>query len=136
MLNPDYFWSEDSGTAVCIIDDGEGHYFKGIAFCCPEDEKFKSERVGCYIAESRALINMYNFKLHNEAIPAYKALKHLKNSFEQSYRYNPESYEARVMKKEYYGAEDKVNMYKALIRATKRELAQYLELRKKYQKKA
>ena len=136
MLKPDYYWYEDTGTAICGINGGEGNIFRGTAHCCPSDEEFKSERIGCYIAETRALINMYNYKLYYEAIPAYKALKHLKNSFEQSYRYNPDSYEARVMRKEYYGAEDEVNMYRTLIKATKKELALYFEERNKYQEKA
>ena len=135
MLNPQYFWFEEQGHTMCIIDDGEGNLFKGTAQCHEKDEKFKSERIGEYIAESRALIEMYKYKLHNEAIPAYKALKHLKNSMEQSYRYNPKSFEARVMKKEYFYAKEVVEMYRIALKNTKNELAKYLDKRKEYQEK-
>lgn len=130
-IRPAYDWIEDEGVMICTLQEGKQEWV-GIANCHPLDEEYKSEYAGGMIAESRALINMYNDKLYNDALPRFKALKHLRNSMEQSYRYNPDSFEAKVMRKEYYGAQTDVEILRTLIRATKRQLANYIADREEY----
>lgn len=132
-IKTEYFWNETFGVAECIIYRGRKRYI-GRAYCHTVDEEYKSERIGKYIAFTRASIIMYKAILKEEAYPGYLALKHLKSSYEQSYRYNPSSFEARVMKKEYFKAKSDVEELQGLIRDAKKELAEYLELRKSYQK--
>ena len=132
-VKPVYDWIEEDGVMICTLREGKQEWV-GIANCHPFDKEYKSEYAGGMIAESRALINMYNDKLYNDALPRFKALKHLRNSMEQSYRYNPDSFEAKVMRKEYYGAQTDVEILRTLIRATKRQLANYISDREKYMK--
>lgn len=87
----------NEGSAKCIINYN-GLDFIGMAKCHPEDEDMESERVGMTIAETRASVKVISFIRDYEVKPQLKILNHLYANMRRSKYYNPNSYEAKMLR--------------------------------------
>ena len=99
MKHPKYIWDEETGTASCILEDGD-HIYVGTATCHPNDVDMKSEKIGLTIAEARARLNALRDYRDNVLRPGYKALKQLYYSINQSTKFNPDGYEVYMIKRQ------------------------------------
>lgn len=93
--NIEYQYNE--GSAVCTMTY-KGQKFVGCANCHPDDVDMESERVGMTIAEVRAVIRVITFIRDFEIKPQLKILNHLYGNMRRSHYYNPESYEAKMLR--------------------------------------
>ena len=89
----------ENGKAICTIKY-KNKKFYGEAQCHPEDKDFESERVGLHIADIRADMSMLRYIRDVELIPTYNALNHLCNSFKNGAKYDENSNEAKLVRKE------------------------------------
>lgn len=96
---PYYDWDSENGIATCILSDGI-NIFLGTAQCHPDDKDFISEKTGMLIAEERAFIKSLQHYKNNEIKPELKALNQLYYSIKHSKKYNPKSYEAKMLKRQ------------------------------------
>lgn len=96
-MTKDITYEYNKGSAKCIINY-KGFDFIGCAKCHPEDEDMESERVGMTIAETRASIKVINFIRDYEVKPQLKILNHLYSNMRRSKYYNPNSYEAKMLR--------------------------------------
>lgn len=119
-----YEWDPDAGRAMCIINDGKRTYV-GAAWCDPQDLDMMSEKTGCFIAETRALINYWK-TLRNEQRIILKAYKDIYNSISQSNKYNPNSYEAKQLNKYIWLTEQDLNFYRNEIKALNQTLTKFI----------
>lgn len=95
--NVKFKYSELDAKAQCDIEYN-GMTFTGLAHCHPDDLDYASERTGCYIAETRAIIKVLTFQRDYEIKPVLTALKHLYSNMRTSKHYNPKSYEAKMLR--------------------------------------
>jgi len=95
-----YNWNEETGKAIVKVEDNMGHTFIGVAQCHPDDMDIKSKNLGLELADIRARLNAIRHIRDNEIKPALKMLKHLQSTMEKSKRYNPKSYEARMLRRQ------------------------------------
>lgn len=123
-------WVSETGMASCIISDNSNNIKLegfGMAQCHPEDEQFKSESTGAYIAETRARIDILKKKRDYDFKPGLTALQHLQATMIKSKRYNPESYESKRLKKEIQNLKDEINYLNSLIFEETESLKVYLQ---------
>ena len=99
MIRKRFSWNPDNGVAACELIY-KGRAFKGEAHCHLDDYDFQSERTGCFIAECRAELAMLRYRKNCELKPALQALKHTYGLLVQSSKYNPNSYESKVLYKQ------------------------------------
>lgn len=99
MNMPKFEWYEEDRQAICKLHTKYGT-FTGIASCHPDDEDMMSEKVGCEIAYSRAAIESLKYERDNVIKPSLKALKQLYYSMNRSKRFNPKSYEYKMLKRQ------------------------------------
>lgn len=99
MNTPKFEWYEEDRQAICKLHTKYGT-FTGIASCHPDDEDMMSEKVGCEIAYSRAAIESLKYERDNVIKPSLKALKQLYYSMNRSKRFNPKSYEYKMLKRQ------------------------------------
>jgi hypothetical protein len=122
---PQYFWSEDTGTAFATIFY-KNYTFTGEACCHPDDKDMMSKLTGQTIAEYRATIKYLRFIRDCELQPQLKALKQLYYSMKHSKYFNPKSYEAKMLYRQINILKDDLKENKYLIDFTKKELEAYL----------
>lgn len=122
---PQYFWSEDTGTAFATIFY-KNYTFTGEACCHPDDKDMMSKLTGQTIAEYRATIKYLRFIRDCELQPQLKALKQLYYSMNHSKHFNPKSYEAKMLYRQINILKDDLKENKYLIDFTKKELEAYL----------
>lgn len=96
-----------NGSAVYIIEYN-GYRFVGEATCHPDDFDFESERVGLTIAEARANIKVLRHMRDCEAKPQLKVLNHLYSNMRTSKHYNPNSYEAKMLRSQIRAIENEL----------------------------
>lgn len=99
MNKPKFEWYEEDRQAICTLHTKYG-VFKGIASCHPDDEDMMSEKVGCEIAYSRAAIASLKYERDYVIKPSLKALKQLYYSMNRSKKFNPKSYEYKMLKRQ------------------------------------
>lgn len=99
MNTPKFEWYEEDRQAICKLHTKYGT-FTGIASCHPDDEDMMSEKVGCEIAYSRAAIESLKYERDCIIKPSLKALKQLYYSMNRSKRFNPKSYEYKMLKRQ------------------------------------
>lgn len=95
---PIFNWDEKTGTASCILSDGEKVY-TGFAQCHPDDEDMKGQKTGCEIAFRRAKINALR-GYRDELKIQLKALNQLFYSINKSKKFNSKSYENRMLQRQ------------------------------------
>ena len=96
-IKPIFHYDKETGCSTCVIETKYGK-FSGTACCHPDDMDMASEKVGCEIAYSRAAIDSLKYERDNVIKPSLKALKQLYYSMNRSKRFNPKSYEYKMLK--------------------------------------
>ena len=98
-IKPIFHYDKETGCSTCIIETKYGK-FSGTACCHPDDMDMASEKVGCEIAYSRAAIDSLKYERDNIIKPSLKALKQLYYSMNRSKKFNPKSYEYKMLKRQ------------------------------------
>ena len=98
-IKPIFHYYKETGYSTCIIETKYGK-FSGTACCHPDDMDMASEKVGCEIAYSRAAIDSLKYERDNVIKPSLKALKQLYYSMNRSKKFNPKSYEYKMLKRQ------------------------------------
>ena len=98
-IKPIFHYNKETGCSTCIIETKYGK-FSGTACCHPDDMDMASEKVGCEIAYSRAAIDSLKYERDNVIKPSLKALKQLYYSMNRSKKFNPKSYEYKMLKRQ------------------------------------
>ena len=96
---PIFHYNKETGCSTCVIETKYGK-FSGTACCHPDDMDMASEKVGCEIAYSRAAIDSLKYERDNVIKPSLKALKQLYYSMNRSKKFNPKSYEYKMLKRQ------------------------------------
>ena len=99
QIKPIFHYNKETGCSTCIIETKYGK-FSGTACCHPDDMDMASEKVGCEIAYSRAAIDSLKYERDNVIKPSLKALKQLYYSMNRSKKFNPKSYEYKMLKRQ------------------------------------
>lgn len=126
MSEPIFNWDEKEGIASCILADSNNNVFTGVAYCCEEDQEFKSEKTGCEIALARAEIKFFTHIRDNELKPSIKALKHLQACMQQSTHFNKDSYENQALRREIRRLEKLLNTVNDELAGLKENLSAYI----------
>lgn len=129
MIKQPTFEYEDNITIARIYQKNET--FIGIAECAEADRDMMNKRTGETIALMRAEIEYYQFIRDYEILPGLRALNELFYSFNNGKNYNPDSHEARRIRKHIYQYETDLITIKELLELTRKELREYLELKEK-----
>jgi hypothetical protein len=119
-------WDKEHGLSICTIEYN-GFKFYGYAQCCPEDEEFKSEMTGGNISTWRAEVAVMKHIKRCEIEPKIAALRHVYFTMAHSKQYNPKSYEARRLFREYQNLLDDLDEINAEIKDTENLLKDYIE---------
>lgn len=98
-IKPIFHYDKETGCSTCVIETKYGK-FSGTACCHPDDMDMASEKVGCEIAYSRAAIDSLKHERDNIIKPSLKALKQLYYSMNRSKKFNPKSYEYKMLKRQ------------------------------------
>ena len=98
-IKPIFHYDKETGCSTCVIETKYGK-FSGTACCHPDDMDMASEKVGCEIAYSRAAIDSLKYERDNVIKPSLKALRQLYYSMNRSKRFNPKSYEYKMLKRQ------------------------------------
>lgn len=128
---PDYSWNEELGESTCTLYYNN-HEFVGKSKCHEYDNDFKSERTGLHIAYSRAYIQYLKYVRDCEALPRYKALKHLYGTVKESPRFYDTSYAGARIIKELKNAEEELETIRALIKMNIEDLSLYIKEKDKF----
>ena len=118
------------GTAQCDIYY-KNTVFTGVAKCHPDDLDFSSERTGCYIAETRAIIKGLQYQRDCEIKPALAALTHLYSNMKTSKYYNPKSYEAKMLRNQIRVFEKELTAINNDLASERKNLRDYLKQKDK-----
>ncbi len=129
---------EPDGTAFCTNSDGDtwcyltykGNQFTGHTKCLPEDRDFESERVGYFIAETRAGIKRLKY-MKKQLVPTLKTLEDFEKTLKCCKDYNPNSFEAKRLRKEIYIWRKKINEINSAIKDEEAYLTQYIQGKEK-----
>lgn len=126
---PQYYFDEESGVAGCVLfyNDKE---IEGSALCHPQDEDMKSEKVGCHIAESRALTKYYKV-LREETIVSLRALNEYYDKLKKNEYYDENSFPVILLKQTIEEKEKELKEIRALIKEEQKELYTYINLKDK-----
>jgi hypothetical protein len=125
-MRTNFDWQPEYGLATCTLTTKKGKVIEGNALCHPDDSIVQSEYVGCDLAELRALGNYLVEVRDNELKPGLAALKQYYYSINQSKRFNPNSYEARMLKRQICRLEAEIKEYNARIDANKAVIKAFL----------
>lgn len=122
---PKFTFSKSSGLTRCILTDGDKE-FVGEAKCNSADKDFISEKIGCNIALFRAQIKYYQYVRKDILKVKLAALNQLYYSMKHSSHFNPDSYEAKMLRRQISHYEDDIAFFTKIIDDTKSQLSQYL----------
>ena len=130
MKQPLYEWDENVGVAWCTI------YYKDLEFlgtaCCHEDDAdMMSKLTGQTIAEFRATLQYLRHIRDNELRPQLKSLYQLYYSMNRSTKFNPKSYESKMLYSQIQNLENDLATIKENIAVLKQDLKQYIEDKEK-----
>lgn len=135
MKYTDFVWDEETGEAICSIQDKQSKkIYIGIATCHPDDRDFMSEKTGCDIAFRRANIKFFQ-GLKEEQRIQYKTLNHLYNTIKISKKFNPKSYETKMLLKSIKSIKFDLEVTKEMIEKEKEELQRLIEEKDKFYKR-
>lgn len=121
----------DAGHATCTA------YYKHKAFigeanCHLDDADFESERVGLFLAEARADIEILRYMRDVELKPAIDVLNHIVDSFKRSTHYNPDSYEASLIRRQLHRLETELAAVNNEIATLRLNLRAYINSKDKF----
>ena len=126
MRQPKYDWDEEFGVASCTIFYKDMEFY-GQAACHPNDEDMMSRLVGQTIAEMRATIWYLRHVRDNELRPQLQALYQLYYNMKHSKKFNPKSYEAKMLYKQIQLIEKNLDIVKMDIKELYQNLTNYIE---------
>lgn len=122
----DYLWDAERGMATCIV-----YYknleFKGTAFCHPEDKDMKSKLTGQTIAEWRAMRQYFRHIRDNELKPQLQSLKQLYYAMNRSKRFDPKSYQSKMLFRHIQNIEFDLDTVNKNIAALSQNLKDYID---------
>ena len=127
---PEYFWSEQYGTASCTLFYKQ-YEFTGVANCHPDDQDMMSKLTGQIIAEMRATIKYLQFIRDCELRPQLKSLYQLYHSMNHSKYFDPKSYEAKMLYRQISMLKEDLTNVKIEIANIKRSLREYINQKEK-----
>ena len=130
QITPIYEWDPETGVSTCIIINGDKTHI-GIAKCRPEDRDMMGEKTGCTIAEMRAEIDYLKSVRDDDIKPTLQAYKTLYYSINQSKRFNPDSYEARMLMKKIAHYTADLELINDMIDNARNDLATYIDQKAK-----
>ena len=130
---PIFTWDEITGTASCILSDGE-KIFTGFANCHPEDNDMCSEKTGCEIALRRAKINALK-DYRNEVKVRLSALNQLYYSMNRSKYFNKKSYENKMLQRQIRLTNFDLDTVKEMIVSEQQSLKSYIDEKEKFYNK-
>ena len=130
---PIFTWDENTGTASCILSDGE-KIFTGFANCHPEDDDMCSEKTGCEIALRRAKINALK-DYRNEVKVRLSALNQLYYSMNRSKYFNKKSYENKMLQRQIRLTNFDLDTVKEMIVSEQQSLKSYIDEKEKFYNK-
>lgn len=116
----------NDNIATCSIQYKD-LWFTDMARCHPDDMDFASERTGCYIAETRAVIRVLRYQRDHEIKPTLAAFNHLYSNMKTSKHYNPKSYEAKMLRRQIRSLENELAAVNADLAAERISLSEYIE---------
>ena len=122
---PIFSWEEERGIASCILSDGEKIY-TGFAQCHPDDEDMKGQKTGCEIAFRRARINALR-GYRDELKIKLAVLNQLYHSMDMSHRFNPKSYENKMLQRQIRMTNFDLDTTKEMIATEKQNLNTYIK---------
>lgn len=120
-----YYYKEEH-TYYCIIEDADENSFVGVAVCHEDDWDMESEKVGYFIAGTRAQIKLLQHFKKNVLKQELKALNNLYYSMNRSKYFNPKSYEAKRMFRHMNMLQDDIEYVDNTLKVVKEELRNYL----------
>jgi len=132
-------WNEELGLAQCVVTDiSNGVILSGYgrAACHDDDIPWKRASTGKYIAMTRAQIDILKKKRDYELKPSIMAIEHIISTMTNSKKYNPDSYEAKRIKKELKNLKDDLHMINTIIKDEQASLKTYLDAKDKLHKEA
>lgn len=123
------FWDEDKKVSkTIIIDTTRNKKYEGIAKCSPEDSFYVEEYVGQTISEMRAKIEMLKDIRDNEILPQIKILEHIYTNMNTSAKFNPNSYEAKMLRRQLSIKKGNLEAVVSLIDSSKIYIYEYLDI--------
>lgn len=131
-------YKEPDGTSFTTNTNGDtwcrlrykGQEFTGHTRCLPEDEDFWSENVGCFIAETRAGIKRLKH-MKKQLVPTLKTLEDFEKTLKCCKDYNPNSFEAKRLRKEIYIWRKRIDEINSAIKDEQDYLTQYIQGKEK-----
>lgn len=130
---PIFEWDEESLIAVCILTDGEDVFY-GTARCHETDADMANEKTGCEIAFRRARIKLYRH-YRDTCKTKLNALNQLYYSMNTSKRFNPKSYENRMLQRQIHMTEFDLDTAKEMIAGEEQSLREYITEKDNFYKK-
>lgn len=132
MNQPIFEWNKETGTATCILTNGE-YFYMGTANCHPDDEDMMSENTGYEIAFRRARIDaLRGYK--KELKTKLSALNQLYYSMNQSTRFNKKSYENIMLQRQIRLITFDLTTIKEIIADEYKSLKDYITEKDKFYK--
>ena len=126
-FKPIFEWDEDTGTALCIFKDTvTNKEYTGMAVCHPDDMDMCSKITGQEIALMRAAAEVYK-GLKDIYVIEEKALKQLYFSMNQSKKFNPNSYETKMLLHQIQLKREGIEFAKEMIKEHQKNLKEYLD---------
>lgn len=132
-MEPMFAWDAETGTASCILSDGQKTYC-GLAQCHPNDSDMMSEKTGCEIAFRRAKIEVFR-ALRDDYKTRLKALNELYYSMKHSKKFNSKSYESKMLYRQIKRLEFNLSTVKEMIVDEQQNLKQYINSKDKFYNK-
>lgn len=115
----------ENGYAKCETEDNLGRKFIGEAWCAEEDKDFESVLMGSTIAEMRAQIAVAKTYRDDLKIKL-SALNQLLYSMNQSGKFSPNHYEARMLYHQIYLTKNDLSIARHQLAVLKLDLFEYI----------
>ena len=131
-MKPTYSYDQYSGITTCTLRDKSNNVVTGTAKLHPL-EQVESQRVGEYIATTRAEIKYYKLIRRQEILPKLNTLKHLYACIANtnSKKYNKDSEEAQLVWRQYWIAHAEYHALGDMIESLEMALREYIKARDK-----
>ena len=131
MIEPTFEWVEELGQTTCVIEDKQGHIFIGTATCHDADQDMKSRRTGEEIAYRRARIEQMRYIRENVKLEL-QTLNQLYYSMKHSTRFNPNSYENKMLQRQIRGKTFDLDTIKEMLATERENLKNMLQEKDKF----
>lgn len=122
---PEFIWDDLNKVALCVIYDGQNTYY-GQARCHEKDMDMCSEKTGCEIAFRRARIKYLQY-YRDTLKTQIKALNQLYYSMKHSKKFNPKSYENKMLQRQIRLTNLDLDTVKEMLTTEQQELKAYLD---------